>query len=350
MSAALSGKWIERRIVADGLSVVAVRSLRSRLGDVLQLLPLGAEQAEDNVKFVHKLRVSTRRASVALTLYRDVLPRRRLLWLKKQLKRIRRAANDPRDCDVIIELLGKERPSPWEKRWLDEIRVERNTAQHAVVRLKKRLRHGRRFARQIDQLLQRVRYRGDDRAHLRPACFCDWARTRLHPLVEKFFKAIPIDKSDEVALHDLRIRCKKLRYALELVGSAFQDRFRIQPYAALKSVQRRLGDINNFATATARLRRKFAGANAPVEVDGWGRLLATELRLLREACQSFWDWFTPEKVQSLREGFEAALGQSNRSEMLTYGRVAPSRTAVGDSMPTATSTVAGRSEWTRPSR
>jgi len=350
MSAALTGKWIERRIVTDGLSVVAVKSLRSRLGDVLQLLPLAAEQAEANVKFVHKLRVSTRRASVALTLYRDVLPRRRLLWLKKQLKRIRRAANDPRDCDVIIELLGKERSCPWAKRWMDEVRVERQKAQCAVVSVYKRLGHGRRLARQIDQLLQRVRYRGENRAHLRPACFCDWARKHLRPTVEKYFRAIPTDKSDEVALHDLRIRCKKLRYAMELVGSAFQDEFRIQLYGTLKLVQRRLGDINNFATATTRLRDKFAGANAPVEVHEWGRLLATEQRLLSEACQSFWDWFTPEKVQSLREGFEAALGQSNRPELLAYGRVAPGRTAVGRSMQTATSTVAGRCERSCPSR
>src|SRR5262249_2603782 len=155
--------------------------LKTLLGDVLQLLPLGADQVEDNVKYIYKLRVSTRRAVVALSLYRELLPRRRLMWLKRQLKRIRHAANDPRAWDVIIERLGKERSCPWAMRWLDEVRVERQRARHALVRLNERLGHGRRFARQVDQLLKRVRYRSDDRAHLASARFGDWARKRLRP-------------------------------------------------------------------------------------------------------------------------------------------------------------------------
>ena len=44
-------------------------------------------------------------ATAALRLYDDLLPRRWCLWLQKQLKRVRRAANNARDCDVLIERL-----------------------------------------------------------------------------------------------------------------------------------------------------------------------------------------------------------------------------------------------------
>src|SRR5262245_17770186 len=283
MEGVVPAKWLERSLAFSRLSVVAARSLKGRLDVVLQLLRLAAEKGGGSAESIHKLRVSTRRAAVALGLYRELLPRRGQFWLKKWLKRIRRAANDPRDCDVIIERLGNEQGCVWARRWLDEVQVERERTQHAVVRIYEQLRHGRRFARQTDRLVRRVRWPGKDHRHAARARYGDWALKRLRPMVEQFFTAVPAERTDENALHDFRIRCKKLRYAMELVAGALPDDLRTGLYATIKSTQRRLGDINNLAMATARLQPKLTGATTRVEADAWGRLLTAEQRLLAEA-------------------------------------------------------------------
>src|SRR5262245_26844504 len=292
MDDVLHRKWLDRRLTVGQPSVVAARVLKDRLAVVLQLLQLAAETGGGDAESIHKLRVSTRRAAVVLNLFRDLLPRRRQLWFKKWLKCIRRAANDPRDCDVIIERLGNEQECAWARRWLAEVRVDRERTQHAVVSIYQQLGHSRRFARQTDRLVRRVQSHRKGNPDAGRASYGAWALKRLRPMVKQFFKDVPTDRTDETALHDFRIRCKKLRYAMELMAGASQDEFRTRLYTTIKATQRRLGDINNLAMATVRLQRKLTGASGPVEAAAWRRLLTAEHRQLAEARQSFCDWFT----------------------------------------------------------
>src|SRR5688572_28787502 len=102
---ALQEKWVEGVSPDDRTCDVAVRSLRGRLRAVLHYLPLAADKAQEDVEHVHQLRVWTRRATAALVLYQELLPRRRFAWMKKQLRRVRQAANEARDCDVLLARL-----------------------------------------------------------------------------------------------------------------------------------------------------------------------------------------------------------------------------------------------------
>jgi CHAD domain-containing protein len=124
MKGAFPEKWIEGETALERPSVVAVRTLQNRLGAVLQLLSLAAEKAEEDTEYVHELRVRTRRATAALSLYEDLMPRRRFSWMKKQLKRVRRAANDARDCDVLIERLKTGSGSMTKARMVGELGEE----------------------------------------------------------------------------------------------------------------------------------------------------------------------------------------------------------------------------------
>jgi CHAD domain-containing protein len=313
MQAVVTEKWIQGVSPGDHTGDVARHTLQGRLGAVLHYLPLAAEKAEENIEYVHQLRVWTRRAVAALRLYKDWLPRRRLGWIEKQLKRIRRAANDARDCDVLIRRLEKKHPGHGTKRWLETVRAEREEAQKAVVAVHDRLRHGHRFARRVDQLLQRVRRRGRDKARAAPPCFGDWARERLRPVVEQFFAAVPADRADEAALHRFRIRGKELRYAMELLAGAFPEPFRTELYPAVEAVQDRLGEINDLATATARLRQEIEAAGNSPDAASWRRLLPNEQAQLDRARQQFWQWCTAPKLRELRDGFEAMLAGPDRS-------------------------------------
>src|SRR5262245_29676581 len=101
-------KWIDGVSPDDRTIDVAVYSLQNRFAAVVHYLTRAAKTPND-IESVHQLRVWTRRATAALRLYEDFLPRRRSAWMGKQLKRIRRAAGQARDCDVLIQRLKKRR-------------------------------------------------------------------------------------------------------------------------------------------------------------------------------------------------------------------------------------------------
>jgi hypothetical protein len=91
-----SNKWISGIDADTSLRKAARVSLRTRLAAVWYYLPLAAEQADDNVEYVHQLRVSTRRALAALRLYGRLCRKRDVRWFRTKLKQIRRAAGDAR--------------------------------------------------------------------------------------------------------------------------------------------------------------------------------------------------------------------------------------------------------------
>ena len=107
MALSPSGKWIDIR-PDDSVCHAARLSLEARFMAVVHHLPCAAYHFEQDAEHVHRLRVSTRRAMAALQLYRDFLPRKRARWMKKQLKKVRRAAGEARDLDVLGERFRTE--------------------------------------------------------------------------------------------------------------------------------------------------------------------------------------------------------------------------------------------------
>jgi CHAD domain-containing protein len=239
--------------------------------------------------------------------------------LKKQLRRIRRAANDARDCDVLIHRLKQKPPSRGTRRWLEAAVAERAEAQGALVAVHDRLRRDDRFAQRIDQLLDRVASRGEKQGWRAPR-LGHWARERLRGEVERFFAAIPTDPSDAAALHQFRIRGKQLRYAIELLAPAFPDRLRTELYPVIEAMQDRLGEINDLATARARLREKIERAGKRVETRDWRHLLAAEQAQFEQAREKFWDWCTPPMLQELRRRFEALRRSDEKEDAICKAR------------------------------
>jgi CHAD domain-containing protein len=311
MKRAFTDKWLPAVPPDVTIHTAAVRTLRDRLGAVEYYLPLAAEQAEDDVEYVHQLRVWTRRATAALRLYQEVIPRRRLRWLKKQLRRIRRAANDARDSDVLIQRLKQKAPGRGTRRWLKAALADRAEAQGVIVAVYDRLRRDDQFTRRIGKLVERVTSRGGEQGRQAPR-FGGWARERLRSAVERFFSAVPSDPKDAAALHQFRIRGKQLRYLIELLAAAFPDGLRTEVYPVIEAIQDRLGDINDLATAQTKLREKIERANKPAEASDWRRLLAAEQAEFEEADRRFWGWCTPSVLKELRGRFEALLNVQRR--------------------------------------
>jgi CHAD domain-containing protein len=314
----ITEKWVERGAPGERVDEVAARTLQGRLDAVLHFLPLATEKAEEDREYVHQMRVWARRATAAVRLYDDLLPRRRSSWLRKQLKRVRRAANDARDCDVLLERLKKQ-TSRGAQRWLETVRAERARAQKAIIAIHERLGRDRRFERRIDKLVQRARDRGDEKAGEPAPSFVDWAREHLRPVVERFFDAVPADPGDEAALHRFRIRGKELRYALELLAGAFPEQVRTELYPTVEAMQDRLGEINDLATAKARLQLNIQFATGRSEAGSWRRLLANEQQQFDRARRAFQDWCSPQMLQDLQTGPEGLPDRRSAGGRVRHG-------------------------------
>jgi CHAD domain-containing protein len=310
-------KWISGISPDHRLTDVARRLLRSRLEAVQHCLQLVAEHDDEDLERVHQLRVWTRRADTAMKLFAGFLPRHRAAWVKKRLKRLRRAANEARDLDVLVQRLTTECSVSKARRSIETFLAQRAAARAPVIALYERLKQDDRFDRRIRKLLKRVRPRGRGSAKLEDRLFGDWAREGLQSIVEDFFGAAPSRGADLSALHKFRIRGKRLRYAMELLAGAFPSDFRDKLYAVVEMLQDKLGKINDLATAQVRLRAEIEEAGEPADANELRRLHASESARLEQAQREFLDWCTPDFLRAFRAEFDRILGRPTKAGIAT---------------------------------
>jgi CHAD domain-containing protein len=322
MTTAHPDKWVHDGSPEDRTTDAAVRSLRARLGAIRHYLPLAAEKADEDPEYVHQLRVASRRAAAALKLYGGLLPRRRTAWMKKQLKHLRRAANDARDLDVLAQRLAKDHTHPEAVTWLEKVHAQRAEAQEPILAIYDRLNREDRFHRRVSKLLCRVRPRSKHDRRPDQQRFGDWAHASLRPLVKSFFAAVPADGTDMGALHVLRIRGKELRYAMELLAGAFPPDFRENLYPIVEKLQDKLGVMNDLATAQTRLRKRIKKADSPTEAGHLQKLLAEQQTRFEQMHREFMNWFTPVLQHQLRAGFDSLLAGCEMQDHRLLGRAA----------------------------
>lgn len=296
----LGGKWIDG-IRPDGSVCDAAKvSLATRLAAVAYWLPLAAEYADQDIEHVHRLRVSTRRAIAALKLYQDWLAPKPYRWLKKRLKKIRRAAGTARDLDVLADRINQQFGAQGHA-LLDEIAEHRAAAQPAIVVIAARCRHQDRYARQSRKLIEHVRQPyGKVREIEAPVAFRAWAREELGMKAETFFAGVPNSEADTATLHQFRIRTKALRYTIELVSSTFDKSLRTEAYPLVEELQERLGEINDAASASASIRQwsdEVEKGECQQQLRGFADQEAVRID---ERLREFRAWWTAERVGQLK--------------------------------------------------
>lgn len=289
-------KWIEAG-PDEVLEDVAVRSLDSRFQPLLHFVPLAAKRPEQDIEYVHQMRVWARRAAAAVWLYEPLLPKRRRKWINAQLKLIRRCANDARDDDVFaLRLAADKRPAA--AHLLDRVRQHRTEAQAPIVAVWKELFEHGRFPRRAAKLLRKVCVRGPA-AGAEPVRFGPWAQQQIQPVLQEFFTAAAADMSDIEALHQFRIAGKKLRYALELLAPAFPESLRTRAYPCIQNLQEKLGKINDLATAQTRLQRWLEQVTDAGETAYLQELLDHEQRRLEDRRNDFLAWWNGDRAAEL---------------------------------------------------
>jgi CHAD domain-containing protein len=297
-------RWIEETSPADRTLDVASCSLGQRLAAVQYYLPLAAEKADEDVEYIHQLRVWVRRTLAALKLYRDLLPRRKTAWLRRHLRRIHHAANEARDCDVLTHRLNADRSHLAKQRFLEHIRAQRRQAQQPLIEIHEQLRRHHVLERRVAKLLKRIRSRPKQERRL---LFGAWAQAHSRPIIRQFFAAAPTGEEDGAALHQFRIRGKELRYAMELLVGAFPPEFRTQLYPIIEELQEQLGSLNDHETAQDRLRQRIDATTDAAEIAELQILLAEEEAHFHRVHQRFLRWWSEQGQDGLRRRFKEVL-------------------------------------------
>jgi len=236
-------------------------------------------------EFLHDFRVAIRRTRSALTQIREVYPALEVERFKEEFRWLFDETGPKRDLDVyLLKMEAYKEGLP------GEVRADLDPLQEFLER-KKRLAQDRLVA-----ALDSERYRRlveDWRAFLRGAPAGSLlARNAERPAREvaseriwrvyrrmvKRGRAIDAD-TPAAALHDVRIRGKKLRYLLEFFRSLYPEQATDRLVGELKRLQDNLGDFNDYRVQKQSLQRFAAEmaeeGSASVRTHlAMGRLLA----------------------------------------------------------------------------
>lgn len=310
-----SSKWLVVDRGDTPVARVATRTLRKRLHAVWVILPLACEPAGDPEK-VHQLRVATRRALAAIEAFDRLMPRKRRQWFAKWLRRLRRAAGEARDLDVLTDRLMIERETrQQEVRAAPTRSANARAARSRLVAMLSRQRAVSRqpirdvyeqlieaeWPRRVERLLEGVAARSASQP------FTEYARRRFQPIVDRFFTAADRKMRSAEELHAFRIEGKKVRYVLEIFGGVFSPVVRGQCADALEQLQETLGEFTDHSAAADRFKRWSRDASVAAHRDALGRLRRDEQDRADAAQKVFSKWWNQRRRVALRQTFERTL-------------------------------------------
>jgi CHAD domain-containing protein len=307
------GKWLHGLRGDMPVGEAARLVLPARLIAVRDHLPHAVHHADQDPEHVHQLRVSTRRAGAALRIFVDCLPEDIFNRVRKRLRRLRRAASAARDWDVFLQFVRQRqrRAAPAQRPGLDLLlgiaQGQRMAAQQVLLHAVQDP------PLDIDALVDAT---GDglkrspfmsSRQSLR-----DLAVPLLTELLVLLNQAAQGDGHDYEQLHQVRIRGKRLRYAMEVFACCFESSFQDTYYPAFEKLQEILGQANDSRVAAERLEAIRAQIKA--HPPAWRRyragveiVLQYHQRVLPQKRKQYLGWWTDWQRSGAEQAFAKLL-------------------------------------------
>jgi len=259
-------------------------ALRAVLAEGLRQLTanqLVAERGED-AEGVHQMRVAARRLRSALRLFDTWLPVRAARLLTGELRWLGRELGPARDLDVfILQLLGPLAERQSADAGIAALRQAAESARGEAYDAVRAALGSRRYTLLVLQLGRFV-----EGAGLRGSQLAAPARRTLRPLLrERTERMLKLGERlrhlSARELHQLRIRTKRLRYAIELFGALFDERWALRSARRLAALQDALGQLNdltNAATQLALLRERLGEGASELTARAEGFVLGYAAR------------------------------------------------------------------------
>ena len=269
-------------------------------------LELAVCESPEETENVHQLRVFSRRAVAVIDTFEACIPKKRGRKMLKRMGKVRKAAGAARDCDVLLLRWAdhmRHTPSSHTALLTEQIKQRRYAVQAPIEKIHAKLTR-QQFMRRASELVKRIRparRRAKDACSQQFECF---ARTALKHAVVPYLEAAGRELHDAAAMHAFRIESKQVRYAMEIFGGVFDDRFRRELYPLVEMLQDRLGRINDHVTA----QTYFAAWHAETEPGAVRAALEAGIEREQEDLEAsrrdFFDWWTPNRRADLSNWFQ----------------------------------------------
>lgn len=205
---------------------------------------------------VHQMRVSVRRLRTSLKVFDGYLDPARTAWMADDLKWLGSALGPARDWDVYItEMLDQVSGYGVDGKAIDTLRSAAEEKRAGAYEAVRKTLSSRRYAKMIFHLTAFVAVEGWLAMPADPAdpllrsleqCAGD-ILSRPHRKLLKQGKKL--ETQDMEARHDVRIRLKKLRYAVDFLRGVYPGKQTSKYVKSLQSLQDQFGHLNDVAQA-----------------------------------------------------------------------------------------------------
>jgi CHAD domain-containing protein len=230
------------------LSALYIRRQAKQLADQLD----GVRAAED-IEFVHRARVATRRLRAAFRMFGDAIARKRIRRWRKATRRVTSALGDARDRDVQIDCLCRILGGLTDKACfvgiahvLVQLERDRERLQRRVAKAVERLRDKGvlgEMRRATGKTLRRLE--ASPKSLPTPGALAEARKhivARLAAVRERQQSLASFE--DRAGHHALRIAVKRLRYTMEICRPLYGGRLD-RLVEAVKPLQTLLGEIHD---------------------------------------------------------------------------------------------------------
>ncbi|MDE2666041.1 MAG: CHAD domain-containing protein [Acidobacteriota bacterium] len=198
----------------------------------------GTREGKD-IEHLHDMRVASRRLRECFRVFNAFYAPRKLKKVLSSVRNITRVLGRPRETDVNLSLLAAYQPGPspilsttheylleifefeqarQRRKMLKQVgKIDRGALENMLSRFAETARTSRSRPSLLTQVGQELEFEG----------FLSISTRDLRQNVAKIFafEAAPSGEEYEARLHELRINTKKLRYRLELLNAAYDQRF-----------------------------------------------------------------------------------------------------------------------------
>ncbi len=284
------------------LSTVARRWLKKSLGEVTSGVRRAARKRGSTGQHEQALPMAARRASVAIEMYAEMLPKRRAERILRELTLLRRSASKARDLDALAQRLERaDEPSTQHvlSDTLNRVEAKRRIAHASLRNVFDRWKR-KRLKRQIKRLLQRVKWRGEGTEQ----SFASFARSKLLAIADAFFASASADVSEITALYEMYSFGRRLQLATEALASEFDPTLREQLMGSILQMQQALAAVANRASAKSALTRWSEKAATTDDREELADCLSHEEHALQQSYEAFRVFWTAQRSEKIRSQFD----------------------------------------------
>jgi putative phosphoesterase len=293
----------------SGYCLLGAETLITRIRE-LDSQTEGAKR-NDDIEYVHKLRVASRRVRAALQIFSDCLQTNQIKTWKKTVKNLTASSGAARDADVLIAFLENysthvdTRAVQGLEYLIAMQKARRSAMQSDLVKVLDSLETSGILAH-ISASCRAIRANeGGKNPSIKTLSTYEKAHNHIAARLDELLKLERFvhDQSAITKHHELRIAAKRLRYTMEIFSAIYRNELRDQ-VVLMKQFQDLLGEMHDYYVWSQDLRanRHEVPANAKYGMNRLLAYLGIQRRSRYASFVSLWD-------QTVASGFFTKLRQ-----------------------------------------